>query len=363
MRKHQISTQKNGIRILALDDDTTIALTLQSYFSASGFEVDIESDPYAAIERIRNTHYDILLSDFLMSPICGDKVVEAIREFNNNIFIILLTGHKSMAPPIKTIRALNIQGYFEKSDNFSQLELLVESCVKSIQQLNTIREYKENLEITNSHLNEVNKKLVENQDSLVNALRSMVDARDVYTRGHSDRVSIFAEKISYAFGRSKEDCDRIRTAGLFHDVGKMRIPDNILLKDGALTPEERLEIQKHPEYAIEILTNVDWFADIIPGVTQHHERYDGKGYPYGLAGDDIHEDARIICIADTFDAMTSYRRYRKNMTTEQAADELVRGSGTQFDPRFVEIFLKLLSDFDQIQNDPKWVEINTGGSV
>lgn len=356
MRKYQDKSKKNKIRILALDDDSIMTFTLQSYFSASGFEVDVENNPYAAIEKIRNNHYDILMSDFLMSPICGDKVVEAVREFNNDIFIIFLTGHKSMAPPIKTIRTLNIQGYFEKGDNFSQLELLVESCVKSIQQLKTIREYKNDLEVTNTHLNEVNKKLLESHESLINALRSMVDARDVYTRGHSDRVSVLSEKISIAMGRSSGENDRVRTAGLLHDIGKLKIPDAILLKNGILTLDERNQMQWHPEYAIDILSNVEWFSDILPGVLQHHERYDGSGYPYRLSAGNIHEDARIICVADCFDAMTSFRRYRKNLTIQQARKELLKGKGMQFDPEIVDVFIKILGDFTQITNDPKWVD-------
>jgi uncharacterized domain HDIG len=344
MRKHQIVAEKTNMRILAVDDDLTIALTLQSYFTSSGFDVDVESDPYKAIERVRNTHYDILLTDFLMTPIRGDKVVEAVREFNNDIFIIFLTGHKSLAPPVKTIRALNIQGYFEKSDNFNQLELLIESCVKSIRQLKTIREYQEDLEEINERLLEANAQLKGSHDSLINVLRSAVDARDPYTRGHSDRVAMLAEEISRMLGRSEKDNERTKMAGFFHDIGKIRIPDCILLKEGALSESERQAMQKHPEYAVEILTHVEWFADLIPGVTQHHERYDGKGYPYHLIGEAIHEDARIIALADSFDAMTSFRRYRKNMTVEEAKAEIIAGSGTQFDPAIVAVFAKLPFD-------------------
>ena len=115
MRKHQkVADVVSSYSILALDDDPTMTLTLQTYFQRSGYHVDTENDPYQAIERVRNGHYDILLLDFLMTPICGDQVVEQIRSFNQDLFIILLTGHKSMAPPIKTIRDLEIQGYYEK---------------------------------------------------------------------------------------------------------------------------------------------------------------------------------------------------------------------------------------------------------
>ena len=146
MRKNRQTAEKE-ISILTLDDDPIITSTIQAYFDRSGYQVDVENDPYRAIERVRENHYDILLLDFLMSPICGDQVVEEIRKFNREIFIILLTGHKSMAPPIKTIRQLDIQGYYEKSDRFDQLELLVESCVKSIWQIRVIREYQRSLSV------------------------------------------------------------------------------------------------------------------------------------------------------------------------------------------------------------------------
>ena len=146
MRKNRIVGQKNEFSILTLDDDEIMTLTLQSYFQGVGFRVDMENDPLKAIERIRTGQYDILLLDFLMRPICGDEVVRQIREFNRDLFIILLTGHKSMAPPIKTVRELDIQGYYEKSDRFDQLELLVESCVKSIRQMRTIRSYRDGLQ-------------------------------------------------------------------------------------------------------------------------------------------------------------------------------------------------------------------------
>lgn len=145
MRKNRGVTPQSDCSILAVDDDPIMTLSLQSYFQAAGYHVDVENDPVNAIERVRTGYYDILLLDFLMMPISGDQVVEQIRQFNTDLYIILLTGHKSMAPPIKTIRELAIQGYYEKSDRFDQLELLVETCVKSIRQMRTIRSYQKGL--------------------------------------------------------------------------------------------------------------------------------------------------------------------------------------------------------------------------
>lgn len=149
MRKHK-NTGRKEFSILTLDDDPLMTSTLQAYFQRSGYQVDAENDPYKGIERVRTGNYDILLLDFLMSPICGDQVVEEIRAFNKDIFILLLTGHKSMAPPVQTIRSLDIQGYYEKSDRFDQLELLVESCVKSIRQMRDIKAYQTELAEANA---------------------------------------------------------------------------------------------------------------------------------------------------------------------------------------------------------------------
>lgn len=354
MRKNKKVSENNQIKILNLDDDNLMTLTVQSYFQASGYVVETENDPERAIERVRAGSYDILLLDFLMTPICGDVVVARIREFNPDIFIILLTGHKSMAPPIKTIRSLDIQGYYEKSDRFDQLELLVESCVKSINQLRTIREYRDSLSHTAAELERANKLLRSNYSDIVNAMRSIVEARDIYTRGHSDRVACLSALISNAMGRGAEAAERIRVAGLFHDIGKIRIPDRILLKDGRLTDEEYAEVKKHPKYAYDIISNAAMFADVLPAVLHHHERFDGLGYPEGLAGRDIPEDARIICVADSFDAMTSFRRYRKNLSFEEAVSQLSEYSGKQFDPDIIDVSHSVFKDFSSIQRSPDW---------
>ena len=451
MRQHKKNLSENAFSILTLDDDPIMTSTIQAYFQRSGYRVDVENDPQHAIERIREGHYDILLLDFLMTPICGDQVVEQVRQFNKDIFIILLTGHKSMAPPIKTIRTLDIQGYYEKSERFDQLEMLVESCVKSIRQMRTIRSYKDGLStivdslprlydltsmehIANSILStatsllpcsnvvfaldntyaapsenrcftvratgenlaaltsqeiealllslqgksslvhdkqiilpmldsdqrhigllaitlkeepqydqvqllevfarqassalcnaslhrliqEKNQQLNQAYDQMQNsylemilAMRKVVDAKDTYTRGHSDRVSYYACKLAQYMGRDAGFCEQIRVAGLFHDVGKLSIPDDILLKPGRLTDEEYTTIKSHPRKGVELLSVVSQFRPILPAILSHHEHVDGLGYPDGLKGSEIPEQARIIAVADTFDAMTSDRQYRK----------------------------------------------------
>jgi putative nucleotidyltransferase with HDIG domain len=339
------------ISILTLDDDPVMTLALQTYFQSAGYAVDVCNDPEAAVLQVKNGHYDILLLDFLMTPICGDQVVERIRQFNTELFIILLTGHKSMAPPIKTIRALDIQGYYEKSDRFDQLELLVESCVKSIHQMRTIRSQ-------NDALTEANRKLRQSNLEIIRILRLAVDARDIYTCGHSDRVSYYAGRLAERLGRDEDYCDRVRVAGLFHDVGKLHIPDSILLKSTSLTPEEFAVIKSHSVRGYELLSSVTVFQDIANIVRSHHERWDGHGYPDGLSGGDIPEEARIITVADSFDAMTSTRRYRASRSLEYAISELKKGAGTQFDAGMVETFILMLGNYDLMKKELEWTHEN-----
>ena len=321
MRKSKI-TLPVQISILTVDDDPIITSTIKDYFERSGYDVDIENNPLTAIDRIRNGKYDILLLDFLMSPICGDQVVEEIRKFNKDLFIVLLTGHKSMAPPVRTIRQLDIQGYYEKDDRFDQLELLVESCVKSIKQLRTIREYQENM--SRAYM------------QTIETLRYVVETRDSETRGHSERVSGFGAELARQMGLPEDQVEMIRVAGLFHDIGKIGVPDAILLKNGPLTPEEYDQIKKHPVEGEKILSTYTPFQNLLPIVRQHHERFGGSGYPDGLSGQQICMGARVIAVADSFDAMTSNRTYRKGMRFERAINELIAGKGGQFDSQVVD---------------------------
>ena len=334
MRKNR-AKKSNPFSILTVDDDAIMTSALKSYFEQSGYIVETENNPSVAIEKVRNGNFDILLLDFLMSPICGDKVVEEIRTFNKDLYIILLTGHKSMAPPIKTIRELDIQGYYEKSDRFDQLELLVESCTKSILQMRTIRNYQ-------NELSQMYQSMKDNYVEMIQAMRLLVDARNEYTRGHSDRVSAIAVEIARAMGKSEEYCERIRVAGLFHDIGKIGVPDEVLLKKARLSDEEYSVIKKHSEKGAQVLSSITAFQDIVPIVRSHHERFDGKGYPDGLQGYEIPEEGRIMAVADSYDAMTSDRQYRKGLGIDKAIEELIKGRDTQFDGDIVEVMIDLI---------------------
>jgi putative nucleotidyltransferase with HDIG domain len=189
---------------------------------------------------------------------------------------------------------------------------------------------------------------------LLHSLTSAVDAKDAYTCGHSERVALLSRHLAQQMRLAEHDVERIYMAGLLHDVGKIGVPEAVLQKTGKLTQEEFEQMKKHPEIGARILHDIKQIKDIIPGVMHHHERYDGKGYPSGLAGENIPLMGRIICLADCFDAMTSNRTYRKALPLEVALTEIRRCSGTQFDPTLAEVFLragpeafrKLLGDYE-----------------
>src|SRR5215208_622931 len=174
---------------------------------------------------------------------------------------------------------------------------------------------------------------------LLHSLTSAVDAKDAYTCGHSERVALLSRHLAAEIKLSEHDIDRIYMAGLLHDVGKIGVPEAVLQKTGKLTEEEFEQMKRHPQIGARILQDIKQVREIVPGVLHHHERYDGKGYPTGLAGEKIPLMGRIICLADCFDAMTSNRTYRKALPLEVALTEIRRCSGTQFDPRLTEYFL------------------------
>ncbi|MBL4699232.1 MAG: HD-GYP domain-containing protein [Phycisphaerales bacterium] len=175
----------------------------------------------------------------------------------------------------------------------------------------------------------------------VKALSAAIDAKDQYTQGHSERVAMLSEMLALQVGYSEEEAERIRISGLVHDVGKIGVPEAVLCKPGRLTDEEFDAIKTHPRIGYEIMKEIPDLHDILPGVLHHHERWDGNGYPGKLAGEDIPRMARIMALADTFDAMSSNRAYRTGMSRDKVFAEFVKCAGTQFDPDLVEPFLAL----------------------
>ena len=331
MRKNMVNHESNGYRVIVVDDEQGIVDSLSIFLKRSGYDFTGLTNPLEAIERVRHEHFDMMILDFMMDPIHGDEVVEEIRKFNKDLYILLLTGHKDLAPPLETIKRLDIQGYCEKSDKFDQLLLLIESGIKSIEQMKTIRQI-------NDELHDKNEELEKAYLDTIGILRQTVEAKDPYTRGHSDRVSEYSVLIGKKLGLDENTLHILKIGGLFHDIGKFGIPDSILLKESKLNDEEYSQIKNHPMIGV-----------IIPIVKYHHERFDGRGYPSQLSGTDIPYVARIAAVADTFDAMTSKRSYRNALPIDVVRAEIEKCSGTQFDPDIAKVFLDILdNDYNSI---------------
>ncbi len=211
------------------------------------------------------------------------------------------------------------------------------------------------LEASVSHLGSVlqTARLYEDQAKMflgtISSLIRALDAKDPYTRGHSDRVAALARQLARQIGLDEKTCERYHITGLLHDVGKIGVPEAVLCKPGRLTDDEFAFIMRHPEIGFRILDGVPGMEDLLPGVMHHHERYDGKGYPHGLAGEEIPLIARVLCLADTFDAMSSNRAYRSAMTRETVLEEIIRCAGSQFDPELAPVFVGLdFAEYDRM---------------
>ena len=200
------------------------------------------------------------------------------------------------------------------------------------------------------------------------ALTAAIDAKDPYTRGHSQRVAHLTEQLAIAADLSPTDVERARIAALVHDIGKIGVPEAVLTKPGRLTADEFHQVQRHPEMGHTILKDIPGFADLLPGVLHHHERWEGGGYPHGIAGEEIPLVARLIALADSFDAMSSTRTYRARLNRADVLSEIKKGIGTQFDPVLAPIFLRLnFEEFDRMiqlhecDQDIAYADLSTEG--
>jgi HD-GYP domain-containing protein (c-di-GMP phosphodiesterase class II) len=191
----------------------------------------------------------------------------------------------------------------------------------------------------------------------VEALAAAVDAKDPYTQGHSQRVSRYAAALADALDLPAADVARIHLAGQLHDVGKIGVPDAVLAKPGKLSPDEYQAIQQHPVIGERMLAGVPFLQEILPAVRHHHERWDGQGYPDGLCGLHIPQDAAILAVADSFDAMTSSRPYRSALPLAEARRRILEGSGTQFDPQMVRAFEQAMAEGSIVVPAISWPDV------
>ncbi len=350
--------------VLFVDDEVNILKALQRLLRNEPIDVLTASNPNEALELIARAGPQVIVSDQRMPEMSGADFLASVRDRHSDIVRMMLTGYTDMTIAVEAINKGEIFRLITKPWNDEELKATLRQAFDhydlkaEVKRLNSVtREQNFKLQDMNKNLEgkvrERTKQLDEKNTELrtayiqtIRALAEAVDAKDAYTRGHSERVAVYASRIARTMSLRKELIERVYFAGLLHDVGKIGIPDAIITKPDRLTEAEYEEIKRHPEIGAKILEPVEFLRSVVPCVRHHHEWYDGckDGYPDRLAGDQIPLPSRVIVVADTVEAMTSDRPYRKALPIEAVVKELHKYSGTQFDPVVVDAFLTLLED-------------------
>ena len=348
--------------VLFVDDEVNILKALQRLLRNEPIDVLTASTPSEAFELIERAGPQVIVTDQRMPEMSGVDFLASARDRHNDVVRMMLTGYTDMKVAVEAINKGEIYRLITKPWNDEELKATLRQAFDhydlkaEIKRLNTVtREQNFKLQDMNKNLEETvrerTKQLDEKNTELrtayiqtIRALAEAIDAKDAYTRGHSERVAVYASRIAHEMNLPTELIERVYFAGLLHDVGKIGIPDAIITKPDRLNDEEYEEIKRHPEIGAKILEPVEFLRSVVPCVRHHHEWYDGcsAGYPDRLSGDQIPLASRIIVVADTVEAMTSDRPYRKALPVDVVVKELHKYSGTQFDPVVVNAFLKLL---------------------
>ena len=279
---------------------------------------------------------DLILMDVVMPEMNGFETIKRLWEGadpKSHVPVIFLTGEEDIRTEIEGL-------------NLGAVDFIRKPFISEILAIRVIRMI-EFERLKNDLSREVEKKTQENTRltlHVVQTLAKAIDAKDTYTNGHSDRVAAYAKEIAKRYGYDEQGQDEIYMMGLLHDVGKIGVPDEIINKTSRLTDEEFAEIKKHPVVGNNILKKIKEMPQLAFGARWHHERVDGRGYPDGLKGNEIPEQARIIAVADAYDAMTSNRSYRQLMPQDKVRAEIEKGKGTQFDRKFAEIMIAIIDD-------------------
>ena len=328
--------------VAVVDDDTSNLKMAGHILREKNMRVSALRSGEALLEFLEENKPDLILLDVHMIGMDGFETLQLLREreTEEHIPVIFLTADEDNETEAKGL-LLGAMDFIKKPFVPEVLLLRVRHTIDLIRlQQNLTQE----VEKKTKEIVEEQKKNERLSIQVVTAIANAVDAKDTYTNGHSRRVAEYAEKIAERFGYSEEQQEEIYMMGLLHDVGKIGIPDAVINKPAKLTDEEFEIIKNHPVMGARILQNIREMPKLVVGARWHHERYDGRGYPDGLSGTDIPVEARIIAVADAYDAMTSRRSYRDILSQEVVRSEIEKGKGTQFDPVFAEIMLGMMEE-------------------
>lgn len=325
-------------KIAIVDDDITMITTVRGILTKNDMKTVPMTSGKALLDFIKIQTPDLILLDVMMPEMDGFETYEALRMTEKELGkretpVIFLTAEDSREVEAKALE-LGAMDFIKKPFVPKVLILRVTHCIELVR-------------LQNELAIEVQKKTRENDSmflGIVKSLAAAIDAKDTYTNGHSIRVAEYSREIARRAGFDIDMQQRIYMTGLLHDVGKIGVPDAIINKEGLLDDFEYNIIKQHPEKGSAILQNIKEMPELTIGARWHHERYDGKGYPEGLKGEAIPEEARIIAVADAYDAMSSNRSYRHSLSQDVVRREIEKGIGTQFDPQYAKIMLQMIDE-------------------
>ncbi len=349
------------IKILLICDDEEVTKFLrEKLIIEKGYFVSFESSGSSGLSSLRHNTFDVVIAKCPLQDLDSVEITAGLKKIDPDCVIIAFVEQLNNKM-LGYLYTTGVYDFITKPINVEKLSFLVEKGAQLHSLAQAARKLSQGLKERNEALEKQNTLLAKRiEDSTKNlarlyedlrltylrtikSLAQAIEARDSYTRSHSERVGKYAVVIANEMGLSIKETEIIREACELHDLGKIGIPDSILSKPFALAPEEWEEIRKHPVIGAKILEPLTFLSDVVDLVRQHHEHYDGSGYPDGRSGEDILLGARIIHLADAYEAMSSARAYRKEpFVKEEAVLEIKRNSGKQFDPKVVEAFLKVV---------------------
>ncbi|MGM0568452.1 MAG: HD domain-containing phosphohydrolase [Elusimicrobiota bacterium] len=307
------------MKILLVEDDSSFQQIVLNILEKEAYSIKVCDNGQKAVELIERREWDLIILDIMLPGVNGFELLKKVKKMHMFTPVLMITVLKDRENMTEAFR-LGVDDFITKP--FDRWEFLAR--VRSL------------LNLRNSY-----KKLEETRNVVV-SLSHVVETKDPYTRGHSERVGEYSRKIARELGFSREMCEHMYWAGILHDMGKIDIAKEILTKPGRLTKEEYEKIKVHPKISYKICKNLRTLREALPAVIYHHERWDGEGYPEGLKEKRIPAEARIMAVADAYDAMTSDRSYRKAMTLPQVREIFKEGKKKQWQPSVVEALLSIL---------------------
>ncbi|MBK9517335.1 MAG: response regulator [Anaeromyxobacter sp.] len=331
-------------RILVVDDDDAVRDVIGVLLKEEGYHPTLVDGAEAGLAAARKEDFPLVISDMKMPGKGGDWLLEQLRESRPDTAVIMLTAYGDTEAAVECLRK-GATDYLLKPPKVTDLIRSIERALAKRRLELARQRYRRSLEKRvrdrTAELQQALRDLEDTYGTTLWALVAALDAREHEVSNHSQRVVRYTLAIARRMGLAEAELPDIGRGALLHDIGKIGIPDGILLKPAKLTDEEWQEMRRHPQIGFEILKAIPFLGLPADIVLSHQERFDGKGYPRGLAGEAIPLGARIFAIADTFDAMTSDRPYRKKTTVDAARAEVARCAATQFDPRCAEAFLAI----------------------